>query len=225
MSTPRNPEPVRLRDVVALLGTFPALAGCSFDVAAGEVVLVTGPNGAGKTTLLRTIAGLQSADRGTVEVFGQSVDTHRSEIRRRLAMVGHDPLGYDELTVRENLEFAARAAGHQAGGVAAAMERCALDAVRDVRLGSCSAGQRRRMALARALAARAELLLLDEPHAGLDAQGREVLDAILVEASANGTAVVMVSHELEVARRHATREVHLVGGRIVATTQPAGVMA
>lgn len=221
MSTPRNPQPVCLRDVVALLGAFPALAGASFDVAAGEVVLVTGPNGAGKTTLLRTIAGLQSIDRGVAEIFGLDLGAHRNAIRRRVAMVGHDALGYEDLTVRENLEFAARASGHGLAGVAGAMQRCAIEDIAGVRLGGCSAGQRRRMALARALVAHAELLLLDEPHAGLDAQGRAVLDSVLVEASGNGTAVVMVSHEIEAARRYATREVQLVGGRITGSTQLA----
>jgi heme ABC exporter ATP-binding subunit CcmA len=220
MSTSPLP-PVRFRGVVALIGRFPALAGCSFTVAPGEVVLVAGPNGAGKTTLLRAIAGLQRIDRGEAEVLGIDLRRDRAAVRRAVAYVGHESFGYDDLTVRENLRFAARATGLPVDGVDDALARCGLARVADVRHGGLSAGQRRRLALARTLVGNAPLVLLDEPHAGLDVEGRAVLDALLASAPERGQSVVLVSHELDLARAHATREVQLVGGQIMSTATPA----
>lgn len=218
MSSPRVTPPVDFHGVVALIGRFPALAGCSLRVEAGEVVLVAGPNGAGKTTLLRAIAGLQRVDRGDARVFGLDVRRNRAAVRRQVALVGFDSFGYDDLTVRENLRFAARATGRPVSCVDPAIEQCGLERVAGVRHGGLSTGQRRRLSLARALVTDAPLLLLDEPHAGLDTHGRAVLDAILAAAPASGKSVILVSHELDLARVHATREVRLAGGQI---TEPA----
>jgi heme ABC exporter, ATP-binding protein CcmA len=211
---------VRLRSVVCLLGRFPALAGADLDVASGEIVLVTGPNGAGKTTLLRLLAGLLVPYSGQAEVFGHDLASDRVAARRRIAIVGHETYCYDDLNARENVEFFARAAGHDAADVDAVLERVALaDAAKVVHRG-LSAGQRRRLALAVALVRAPTLLLLDEPHAGLDAMGREVLADVVRSAPGEGRTVVMVSHELEIARPLATREVRVDGGQIVPTPQP-----
>ena len=102
---------VHLRDAVALLGRFPALAGADLDVARGEVVLLRGPNGAGKTTLLRVCAGLAAVSSGVAEVLGVDLVRHRSAIRRRVGLLGHATYLYDDLTVTENVDFWARAAG------------------------------------------------------------------------------------------------------------------
>lgn len=214
MSSSPTPPVVQFNDVVALIGRFPALAGATFEVSPGEVVLVTGPNGAGKTTLLRAIAGLQRIDGGDARVLGVDVRRRRGAVRRSVAFVGHESFGYDDLTVAENLWFAARAAGRPTGDVDAVLARAGLTRVADVRHGGLSAGQRRRLALARALVVDAPLVLLDEPHAGLDVEGRALLDDLLTSTPAAAKAVVLVSHEHELARAHATREVHLVGGRI-----------
>jgi len=214
---------VDFRGVVALIGRFPALADCTFRAVAGEIVLVAGPNGAGKTTLLRSIAGLQRIDRGSAQVLGHDLTEDRTAVRRRVALVGHESFGYDELTVRENLRFAVRASGRPTDGIDAAIERCGLARVAAVPHGGLSAGQRRRFALARALATNAELVLLDEPHAGLDSEGRAVLESILVSTPDEARTVILVSHELDLARSVATREVHLAGGRITGADQPAHV--
>ena len=105
------PLVVRLRSAVCLLGRFPALAGVDLDVAEGEVVLCSGGNGAGKTTLLRLLAGLLPLRAGEAEVLGHDLTVDRRTVRRELSLVGHDTFCYDDLTVRENLRFAARAIG------------------------------------------------------------------------------------------------------------------
>ena len=207
------PLVVRLRSAVCLLGRFPALAGVDLDVEPGEVVLLAGPNGAGKTTLLRLIAGLVPLYSGEAEVFGVDLAVDRRGARRGLALVGHETFCYDDLTVRENLRFVARAGGGQAADADPVIARLGLGAVADLTHAKLSAGQRRRLALGAALVRDPRLLLLDEPHAGLDADGREVLHEIVAAAPAEGRTVLMASHELELARALATREVRVDSGR------------
>jgi heme ABC exporter ATP-binding subunit CcmA len=207
------PVVVRLRSAVCLLGRFPALAGVDLDVAPGEVVLLSGGNGAGKTTLLRLLAGLVPLHQGEGEVLGTDLTRDRKRHRRRLALVGQETFCYDDLTVAENLRFAAKASGGSVDAAHDALVALDLDRLADVRHGKLSTGQRRRLALAIALARKPELLLLDEPHAGLDAPGRAYLDSVLQEAAAGGMSVVLASHELELVRPVADREVVLVNGQ------------
>jgi heme ABC exporter ATP-binding subunit CcmA len=206
---------------VALLGRFPALAGLDLDVEAREIVLVTGPNGAGKTTLLRVLAGLVPPYSGEATVHGHDLFTERRAARTGTAVVGHETYCYDDLTAAENVRFFACASGRDdPAAVTSVLERVALDTAAGVPHRGLSAGQRRRLALAVALVRDPDLLLLDEPHAGLDATGRDVIAETLRAAPAEDRTVVMVSHELEVARPLATREVRVDGGRVVPPPAP-----
>lgn len=207
------PFVVRLRSAVCLLGRFPALAGVDLDVAAGESVLLSGGNGAGKTTLLRLLAGLVPLHQGEGEVLGTDLSRDRRSHRLRLGFVGQETFAYDDLTVRENLRFFTRAAGVDVAVVDDVLEALELGPLADVVHGRLSTGQRRRLALVIALARRAELLLLDEPHAGLDAPGRAFLDGVLARAASEGTTVVIASHELELVRPSVNREVVLTNGQ------------
>ncbi len=207
------PVAVRLRSAVCLLGRYPALAGADLDVDEREVVLLTGANGAGKTTLLRAIAGLVPLHSGTADVLGHDLTRDRRAARSELALVGHETFCYDDLTVGENLAFAARASGRPTVKAEEAMARTSLGRQRDVTHGRLSAGQRRRLALAVALSRDPRLLLLDEPHAGLDAGGRAIVDAVITAAPGEGRTVILASHELDRARALAGREVELVAGR------------
>jgi heme ABC exporter ATP-binding subunit CcmA len=185
---------VHLRDAVCLLGRFPALAGVDLDVAAGEVLLVTGPNGAGKTTLLRALAGLAPITSGTATVLGHDLRRDRRSVRREVGLLGHGAALYDDLTVAENVAFWARAS--RGAEPDDAMARAGIDTrVRAVVGARLSAGQRRRASLAILLARSSRLWLLDEPHAGLDAAGRNVLDVEVGRAVARGATVVIASHE------------------------------
>ena len=206
------PLVVRLRSAVCRLGRFPALAGVDLDVEAGDVLLLSGANGSGKTTLLRLLAGLHQLHSGTAEVLGHDLAIDRRGARRDIGLLGHETGCYDDLTVRENLRFAARAAGGDTGTSDAALERLGLTAQAGVTHGRLSAGQRKRLALAVTLARDPRLLLLDEPHAGLDATGRAVLDTIVASAADESRTVVIASHELDRTRALAGREVVLAGG-------------
>ena len=207
------PLVVRLRSAVCLLGRFPALAGVDLDVAPGETVLLSGGNGAGKTTLLRMVAGLLPLHQGEGEVLGTDLTRDRRSHRRRIGFVGQETFCYDDLTVRENLRFATRAAGGNTASADAALEGLELGRLADVHHGRLSTGQRRRLALAISFAREPELFLLDEPHAGLDAPGRAYLDAALARASGEGRSVLIASHELELVRPVVTREVVLTNGQ------------
>jgi ABC-type multidrug transport system ATPase subunit len=146
-------------------------------------------------------------------VLGTDLSQDRRSHRRRLALVGQETFCYDDLTVAENLRFAAKASGSTAEAARGALDSLDLGPLADVRHGKLSTGQRRRLALAIGLARSPELLLLDEPHAGLDAPGRAFLDSVLKDAAANGTSVVLASHELELVRPVVDREVVLVNGQ------------
>ena len=138
---------VALQDAVALISDFPALAGLDLTVARGEIVMLTGPNGAGKTTLLRVCAGLTPLARGNGQVMGSDIATGREEVRRRVGMVAHSNGLYDELTVRENLEFWGALIGAGDDEVRQAMSMMGLDGrLATVPVRGLSAGQRRRTA-------------------------------------------------------------------------------
>jgi heme ABC exporter ATP-binding subunit CcmA len=215
---------VCFRSAVVLLDRFPALTGVDFDVSTGEVVLVQGPNGAGKTTLLRACAGLQPLASGTAVVLGHDLTRDRRAVRRNVGLFGHASGLYDDLTVTENVRFAVRAAGGDAAAVGPALARLELDGrLADLAVARLSAGQRRRTALAVLAARRPALWLLDEPHAGLDATGRDLLDDLLRDAVNGGATVVLSSHEVERASAIATRAVTLVGGAVVPVREPARV--
>jgi len=208
---------VALSEVVVVLGRFPALAGASLDVAPGEILLLKGPNGAGKTTLLRLCAGLIPLARGQATVLGFDLRQDRAGLRPHVGLLGHQNGLYGDLTVRENVRFWGRTVGASQAEIDAALVQLGLDGrMASVAAGGLSAGQRRRTALACLLARRARLWLLDEPHAGLDADGRDLLDDVIRAASAAGVTVVVASHELERAGALATRMVTVAGGLITA---------
>ena len=206
---------VELRGVVAVLGGFPALAGVDLTVRRGEVLLLQGPNGAGKTSVLRVCAGLLPVERGGGSILGMDVTAQRDAIRSRVGLLGHTNGLYLDLTVAQNIRFWASTVGATQDEVSAAMRRMGLDGrLASVKADRLSAGQRRRCALASMIVRRAELWLLDEPHAGLDAAGRDEIDSVLRDAVAAGATVVVSSHELERAGALATRVVTVDGGTV-----------
>lgn len=214
MGRPRMADVVRLRSVVALAGRFPLLAGADLTARAGEVVLLRGPNGAGKTSLLRVCAGLLAVAAGEAEVLGEDLVEDRRGVRRRVGLLGHSTFLYDDLTVAENVRFSLRASGLPGKAAESALARLALTGrLSGLAAGRLSAGQRRRAALAVLVARNPELWLLDEPHAGLDAEGRQLVDQLVSEAAAGGRTVLIASHERGPVDDLAARTVFVDGGR------------
>ena len=206
---------IRLRSAVALLGRFPALAGVDLDVQRGEIVLAQGPNGASKTSLLRACAGLLAITDGEAEVLGHDLRKERRRVRRQVGFLAHDGHLYDDLTVDDNVRFAVRAAGADTARIEPTLELLGLAGrLRTVAAGKLSTGQKRRAALATVVARDPELWLLDEPHAGLDAAARDLLDDIVRQAAARGATVLLASHDADRAEALAGRIVHLAGGEV-----------
>jgi heme ABC exporter ATP-binding subunit CcmA len=209
------PTAIDLHEVVAVAGSFPVLAGATLRVSTGEIVLLQGPNGAGKTSVLRLCAGLLAVERGTAWVAGCDLVADRRAVRERVGLLGHSNGLYADLTVAENVRFWGATVGASAGEVTSAMERMGVaERLTGVAVARLSAGQRRRTALACLVARRAQVWLLDEPHAGLDAAGRDELDTTLRAAAAAGATIVVASHELERAGALASRTFEVVGGQI-----------
>jgi heme exporter protein A len=172
------------------------LQGVSLRAAPGELVHVSGPNGTGKTTLLRVITGLLRPEQGRVTWGGQDIGRFRSDYLQQLVYLSHEPALKGDLTALENLQFSVglkrRVSVAELGehlsrtGVA----RCA-----QLPAHVLSAGQRRRVAMARVLAMRAALWLLDEPYTNLDAQGSKLVSELLLTHVREGGLAIVVAHQ------------------------------
>jgi heme exporter protein A len=180
---------VRARGLEKRYGDKRVLRGVDLDVPRGGFLLVTGPNGSGKTTLLRLVAGLLAPTGGELEVAVE---------RGRVGFLGHEPLVYRELTALENLDLYGRLyrVPERRERIGMLLERFGLWDARGERAGSFSRGMLQRLALCRALLHEPELLLLDEPYSGLDADGGALLDRELAGLAGERTFLV-ATHDPE----------------------------
>lgn len=193
----------------------PVLRDISCTVEAGQAVAVFGPNGAGKTTLLRLLASLLKPSSGSLRLFALPADDPRA--RRRIGFVGHDSFLYPDLSPFENLRFYAHAyrLDNGAARVQAMLEYVGLQDWATTPVRSLSRGMEQRLALARALLHEPDLLLLDEPYTGLDAEALELLHASLLRARQAGKTIVFSSHDFERGLALCSRVLMLCRGRIV----------
>ncbi len=211
-----NQLAVQLRYAVALAGRYPLLAGADLDVRVGEILVLKGANGAGKTSLLRAVAGLLPLSAGQATVLGLDPTSDTRTLRRQVGLLGHTNGLYDDLSAEENVRFAARAARLTKDAAPEALARLGIrDRLLSLPAGRLSAGQRRRVALAALLARRPQLWLLDEPHAGLDAEHRELLDGLLKEVTRAGATVIAASHEDRTSEVLADRVATMSGGTVL----------
>jgi heme exporter protein A len=171
----------------------PVFGPLDFDVDAGEALLVQGDNGAGKTTLLRVLAGLLQADAGDVEIEGRAADPALRA--RAIAFLGHLPALKADLTSLENLRFLCGLHGRRRGQLpAAAMAIAGLSGYEDTPARQLSAGQRKRLSLARLWLSPAPLWLLDEPYANLDLDGLDLVNRMVQAHLRAGGAAVLTTH-------------------------------
>jgi putative ABC transport system ATP-binding protein len=214
---------VEARDIVRSFGNTPALQGASLRARRGEILAVMGPSGSGKSTLLHCLAGILTPDSGEIWFAGQRVDslteTRRSRLRRdRFGFVFQFGQLVPELTAAENVALPLLLNGvRRAQALAEAsawFDRLDLDGLEQRRSGELSGGQAQRVALARGLVAKPEVLFADEPTGSLDTlTGEHVMTLLTGTARAEGTTVILVTHEARVAA-YADREVMVRDGRV-----------
>ncbi len=207
---------VALRAVTRLFGALPGLVRVTLDVDRGETIWLCGPNGSGKSTLLRIIATALSPTFGTGTVLGHDLRSGRVAIRARTDLLGHHFRLYEDLTAAENLRFTCSLHGLDPAGIDGALDSVGMAEVADIRTGGFSQGMRQRLALARCRLRDPDLLLLDEPYAGLDVDARVVVDDLLAGARARGRTILLASHE-EPPPELIDRTVSIDGGRLTAT--------
>jgi heme ABC exporter ATP-binding subunit CcmA len=218
MAESSQAQGIRLAGLRRDYGERTALADVTLELAPGTTLAVLGPNGAGKTTLLRVLATLLRPTAGSVNVLGCELPREAWRLRGRIGYLGHDPLLYRDLSGRENLRFSARL--HGIGGETAErrigelIESVAMERHADRRVGELSAGMRQRLAVCRCVLHRPELLLLDEPNAHLDPEGRALAEPLI--GAAAGRTRVVVSHDTAQALREGERVLALDHGGEVA---------
>jgi putative ABC transport system ATP-binding protein len=218
---------IEARNVVKSFGHTPALRGASLTVGRGEILAVMGPSGSGKSTLLHCLAGILTPDEGDVCFDGRRLDTlsedRRSDLRRdRFGFVFQFGQLIPELTAEENVAMPLLLSGVRRGPALAEARpwfgRLGLDGLEHRRSGELSGGQAQRIALARGLVARPEILFADEPTGSLDSMSGELVMRLLTAAAREqGTTVILVTHEARVAA-YAGREVVVRDGKVGSLT-------
>jgi heme exporter protein A len=203
-----------------------ALREVSFELPAGATVAVFGANGAGKTTLLRILAGLLRPHAGRVAVLGAELPREAHRARGRIGLLGHEPLLYRDLTVRENLRFHARLHRVAEARAEELVAQVGLAARADDPIRTLSRGMTQRAAICRAVLHAPELLLLDEPLANLDPGGAAAVAPLIGRTA--GPARVLISHDAEQGIAEADHVLGLRGGRqaiwaAAAQVEPADV--
>jgi heme ABC exporter ATP-binding subunit CcmA len=205
---------VTLHGVSKLFGTFAALKQITAVFELGCCTVLLGENGAGKSTLLRILAGLLRPTQGEVRVFG---DFEPHQARARIGYMSHAPMLYDELTAEENLHYFRKLyAGRECLEPAEALRQVGLDPALKRPLGQYSQGMRQRVSLARVLMTAPELLLLDEPFSNMDVESARQMVTLLAGFRHAGRAIVLTTHQRELAAPIADRMVTLRAGRIAA---------
>jgi energy-coupling factor transport system ATP-binding protein len=217
-STPPSAPIVVVRGLVAAYATEPVLRGIDLAISPGELVAVMGRNGAGKSTLLATLAGLRKPRAGSAAVDG--VEPYDQDPRQASRVVGLVPQTPSDLlyaeTVAAECSQADRDAGAPNGTTRVLLDRIAADIADDIHPRDLSEGQRLALALSIMLAASPPVVLLDEPTRGLDYPAKGRLTSVLREYAAEGHAVVVATHDVELAADLATRTIVLADGDIVA---------
>lgn len=190
---------LRAEGLVKRFGVSPVLRGIDLALAPGHILVILGENGSGKTTLLRILAGLSRPTNGQLFLEGRAFRSSDVSARRSIGFLSHRSHMYDEMSLRENLRFAARLYGLPTGDAAVgrAIELARLEEKADERVGRLSRGMQQRAALARAFLHQPRILLLDEPFTALDVASADRVRQWIGERAGEGCAIAVVTHQPE----------------------------
>lgn len=208
---------IEARKLTKSFGPRTALAGVDLSIGEGEFVTLVGPNGAGKTTLLRVLATLSRPSSGTVRIAGLDASREGEMVRRRIGFLSHRTLLYDDLTADQNLRFYARMydVAEDQSRIGDLLECVGLTMRRHDRVQTFSRGMKQRLAVARAVLHKPEVLLLDEPYTGLDPQAVQTLTDLLLELAGDGCAILLTTHRISRGLAVGQRVLVLHHGRLV----------
>jgi heme exporter protein A len=211
-----GPPIVEVAELTRAFGSRRAIAGVTFSLAPGECLALFGPNGAGKTTLLRVLAGLLKPTSGSARLSGMQLPGGQLA-RSRVGLISHHTMLYEALSPRENVAFAARLYGMRkaSGAVEDSLRRMSMLERADAPIRSLSRGMQQRVSIARAMVHSPQLVLADEPYSGLDESGARALTALLRELRLAGTAIIIVTHNLQEGLSLATHAAVMQSGRFV----------
>lgn len=218
-----NSPVIAMRQAAVGYDERPSIAGVDLRIEAGEVIALVGPNGSGKTTLVRGVLGLARVLGGDVELFGVPTDRFRARYRigyvpQRHTVVGAVPSTVEEVVTSGRLprkRMLSRMTAADRAAVRTAIDAVGLTDRRRAAVSTLSGGQQRRTLIARALAAEPEVLIMDEPTAGVDADSRDRLVDTLAGLVDRGLTLLIVTHEVTPLLPILTRIVALEGGRLV----------
>lgn len=211
-------EPLlQVRGLEKSFGHKKALNGIDLSIKKGDFLALFGPNGAGKTTLLKTISTIIRPTRGEIYYQGAQIDENSIVLRSSIGLVSHNSLLYEDLTAYENLVFYSRMYGIEDSKrrIEQVLHTVGLYHRKDDVVRTFSRGMLQRLSIARAILHEPEILLLDEPYTGLDAQAIKILDDLLESLKDGQRTFIMTSHDIHKGFEHATRLSILSAGRIV----------
>ena len=213
---PSSGEAIMVRGLEKSFGEWPVLWNLDLTLQWGELVVIFGANGVGKTTLLRILSTQSKPDAGAIQVAGFSPRRNPQAIRRRVGVVAHQTFLYEDLTCQENLVHYGRLFRLEEPRKHAdeALSKLGLADRADSLVRTLSNGMQRRLSIARAILHRPQILILDEPEAGLDPESVASLRSLLEEWTSAGLAVIMTTHDLDLGLSWAHRAAVLSGGRI-----------
>lgn len=216
------PAALEVEEITKRYGDRTALDAVSFTVEQGDCLALLGPNGAGKSTLIDILATVREPTRGDARIQGASITREPDVVRRRVGVAFQSPFTHDHLTAREVVLHHARLYAVDGAGAKAdeLLDFVDLSQRADERVQGFSDGMKRRVDLARVLVTDPEVLLLDEPAAGLDPRGRQAIRDRLTELTRQGTTLLVATHQMREAAALADRVAILDQGRVLALDEP-----
>lgn len=212
---------LELRNMTKLLGDKLVLRNITLTLEKGEILAVIGPNGAGKSTFFKCTVGLLQPTSGDILLNGKIVKKNSAEIKQKIGFLGHESFLYNNLSPLENLKFYGKLykvkdLDRKANEL---LKEVGLFLFRDMPIRSFSRGMMQRLAIARVLLPDPDILMLDEPHTGLDQEAVALLNQIIKQKRVSGTSILIISHDFEQVHALADRVAVLKKGKIISTRQ------